>query len=560
MCSSKRVLRILILSLLFGGSLCAFTLAGEKTPAFSGSGWVNVTDFAPPGAKTDGTFDWNSEKNPIIQKAINSITNWEAHGPNWAFASGTLVFPAGKFLTSKEIRVPGGIRIVGAGNWGTVIYGKHNGAAVINMKGASRSSLENLQIRAEGTKTALLLSRLYVPNKSHPDGRIPNPGGAHHFLNIRVQGKVTEALVYSIASECSLWTTCAFNLSKDSPGKHVFYTSRRDDLKVDPDIAECVNTVHTFVACNFTNHRKMVRGEADSGADCVYIGSPGTQYLLFLNCYFVAASGAYVRIIVPEGDMFANCRFIECGNEASPYKLSGQFVTGIIIEAPNNNNPTLKDLSLDHAGFAFAARPAVWVKGPMTLVNFKYDMDANSNRGGLRLHSLVNSDINISESSYYASGNYGRVVEIAGDAIGNRFIGPNHQFRIAGKDISNVYIDNTTAGLSGRRRSVLAKTTDYTIPRSLAGLVLSNDGATKPVTFRLPPAEPGLHFTIVKTASPAITVAAAKGNLIGPEPQLVNTTGNKSPAILSLIALNDRQWIVRNRSGAWRATTISKKN
>ena len=104
---------------------------------------------------------------------------------------------------------------------------------------------------------------------------------------------------------------------------------------------------------------------------------------------------------------------------------------------------------------------------------------------------------------------------------------------------------------------MLAKTVDYALPRSLAGLVLSNDGATEPVTFRLPPAEPGLYFTIVKTASPAITVAAAKGNLIGKEPRLANTIVDESHAILSLIALNDRQWVVTGRSGTWKAAAAS---
>ena len=39
-----------------------------QTPEHAGAsalpGWVNVHDFAPPEAKADGKFDWNSPEHP----------------------------------------------------------------------------------------------------------------------------------------------------------------------------------------------------------------------------------------------------------------------------------------------------------------------------------------------------------------------------------------------------------------------------------------------------------------------------------------------------------------
>jgi len=444
--------------------------------------WIDVRDFAPADAKTDGKFDWNSKENPYIQNAIDSITKWEYHGPNWGFGFGTVFFPAGTFKTSQQIRLPGGIRVVGSGKKATIILGEHSGVAVINMRGASECSLENLQIKAKGTKTGLLLGRSFVPNINVAKG-IPNPGGKNYFVNVVVTGTPTIASVYSIASEENLWERCTFRVDPEAKARHAFYTSRRDDLKVDDKLAECVNTVHTFISCTFNNARGPV-GDDHEKNDALYINASGIQYALFVNCYFVTGSGCWIRIKV-EDTYRGPIHFIGCGNEkygAAP--KHGLVKAGIIIEAPGKNNPTYDGLVFDNSSFSFQANPAVLVTDPMTLKNFRYNhISSNAGNCNLKLSSLINSEIKI---------NNGKVI-ISGNARNNLLTGPVGSFDIKGTDIGNIFRDTSSKGLHGSRSSILACTKNYAIKPFLSGAVLTNRGAKTPVTFKLPPASPGLH-------------------------------------------------------------------
>jgi hypothetical protein len=370
-----------------------------------------------------------------------------------------------------------------------------------------------------------------------------------------VDGLVTEALVYSIASEGNYWDHCHFQLAEQAPARHLLYLSRHDDLDVD-HCADQVNTVHTFVACTFNNLRAR-NGVDDDEVDAVYINTAGCQYALFVNCYLVTDAGCFVRLSVPDSG-FGPIHFLGCGNELF---RAGPVKAGLIIETPNHNQPTLDGLWFDNSAFAFQAQPAVLVTEPMTLENFRYNfMSSNGAGGALRLQSLANSEIRIRDNAYYDGAEHGRIVEIAGDARNNTFYGPLHQFVVRGVDVGNVYRDTTTAGLSGQRRPVLAQVQDYTLPRNLAGLVLSNSGATQPVVFRLPPAEPGLHFTIVKAAAPAVRVAAAEGDVLGDAsqpgwhggpPLLVNQAAGETAASLTLVAADDRLWVVTSQAGTW---------
>ena len=518
------------------------------TAADRPGGYVDVRDFAPPEAKADGEFDWNSAEHPYIQDAIDSITHWQEHGPDWHFAHGTVLFPPGTFLVTKEIRLPGAARLVGAGRRATIILGKHDGDAVINMKGASLGSLEHLKIQAEGTKTALILGRSLIPNNVHPSGFIPNPGGWHKFSNVTFDGVVTKALIYSIASEETLWDHCKFGLAPSAPAKHVFYTSRRDDLGVG-NPAECVNTVQTFIGCSFVNRRER-NGKDDDEVDALCINTAGNQYALFLNCYFVTRAGCWVRILV-EGDYRGPIRFIGCGNEIYSQGPKPSVKAGIIISPVKGNNPTYGGLTFEDSSFSFQAHTALLVTGPMTLENFRYNHASSSGHdGNLSLYSVRNSEIRLSNRSNMGFP-HPRAV-IAGNATGNIFTGPAGSFQVAGADVGNVYRDTTKAALHGRRDSVLIRTEDYTPPRYLSGLVLSNIGAEKPVVYRLPPAEPGLRYTVVKRAAPGVTIAAAEGDRIGEAAGLVNGEAKERAAAVTLVAVDGEQWVVTGSTGTWK--------
>ena len=511
-----------------------------------GPGWVNVADFAPPEAKADGEFDWNSAEHPYIQDAIDSITHWQEYGPDWHFAHGTVVFGAGTYKTSKQIRLPGGIRLVGAGKRSTIILGQHKDAAVINMKGASRCTLENLQIKADGPKTALLLGRTLVPNIGVPSGKAPNPGGEHRFTDLLVTGKATEALVYSIASEVNLWEQCNFRLDEKATAKHVFYTSRRDDLGID-DLPDCVNTVHTFVSCSFINARGPV-GDDHEQIDALYINTAGIQYALFLNCYFVTGAGCYVRISVethePDTSYRGPIRFIGCGNELyGSAPGGGKVKAGIILLAPKENNPTYVGLTFEDSSFSFQTRTAMLVTDPMTLKDFRYNHRSSSGgNGDLQLQSLVNSEIKLTNAK----------AVIAGDARNNLLIGPTGSFQIEGVDLGNVYRDTSDRALHGRRRSVVRQTQDYRVEPHLSGAVVTNRGAEGPLTFTLPSASPGLEFTIVNAAGKPLTVAAAEGDglAIGAERRQV-LTSKTAASSLTIVSESDGVWIVMHQFGDW---------
>ena len=369
----------------------------------------------------------------------------------------------------------------------------------------------------------------------------------HRFLNVQVEGVVTQALVYAVASEENLWDHCVFRLASSAPAKHVFYTGRRDDLKID-DLPDCVNTVHTFLSCAFTNLRAR-NGVDDDEVDALCINTAGIQYALFLNCYFVTRAGCWVRILV-EDTYRGPIQFIGCGNEIYSQGPKPSVRAGVIISAPKKNNPTYGGLAFDNSSFSFQAHTAVLVTDPMMLEDFRYNHASSSGHdGNLKLQSVGNSQIRLSSRSNMGFPH--PIATIAGDAHGNLFTGPAGSFRVTGADVGNIYRDTSTAALNGRRDSVLTKTDDYRLPRYLSGLVLCNTGAKKPVVFSLPPAEPGLRYTVIKTAAPALAVQTVEGDHIADATRVVNRTPAERSAALTLVAVDGERWIVTGSTGTW---------
>jgi hypothetical protein len=229
-------------------------------------------------------------------------------------------------------------------------------------------------------------------------------------------------------------------------------------------------------------------------------------------------------------------------------------MAGIIIETPEHQEVTFEGLWFDNSSFCFNGQPSVWVKDPVTLANFRYNfMSSNGYGGGLRLHSLKNSRIEVRDNEYYdGSDGRGRIVEIGGDATDNDFVGPIHQFRIAGRDTGNTYRDNTGLGLRGARTPVLAKTEDYRVSRGQSGLVLANTGAAAPVVYALPEAEVGLHFTFVKGAAPTLTIRPAGSNTVdGRELGMTNNRETETAASISVLCVQEGRWIVTAQRGTW---------
>ena len=163
---------------------------------------------------------------------------------------------------------------------------------------------------------------------------------------------------------------------------------------------------------------------------------------------------------------------------------------------------------------------------------------------------MPNSDIRLGNLSN--SGLPHPMAYIRGDAQGNLLMGPAGSFEVAGADVGNTYRDTSPAALHGRRASVLAQPADYVLERHLSGLVLCNTGAEEPVTFRLPPAEAGLQYTLVKTASPKLTVAAAPGDRIGDAAQWVNAASAAGGRALDVVAVDGERWVVVGAGPNWK--------
>ena len=274
----------------------------------------------------------------------------------------------------------------------------------------------------------------------------------------------------------------------------------------------------------------------------------GIQYAVFLNCYFVTGTGCYVRISIethePDTSYRGPIRFIGCGNELySSAPGGGKVKAGIILSAPQKNNPTHVGLTFDDSSFSFQTRTAVLVTDPMTLKDFRYNHRSSSGgNGGLQLHSLVNSEIKLTN---------GKAV-IAGDARNNLLTGPAGSFQIRGADVGNVYRDTSDQSLHGHRRSVVRQTKDYRIEPYLSGAVVTNRGAEGPLIFTLPPASPGLYFTIANAAGKPLTVAAAEGDGLAIGGERRQTLASKIAASsITVVSDSDGVWIVMHQFGDW---------
>ena len=130
--------------------------------------------------------------------------------------------------------------------------------------------------------------------------------------------------------------------------------------------------------------------------------------------------------------------------------------------------------------------------------------------------------------------------------------------RLAGRWIN---VSESLLELATRR--VSHKTANYTVQAAESGSVLTNLGASGTVTFTLPPATVGLHYTFVVRAAQILRVdpngsetlettavprvAAAAGKYIG---ATGSTTGGIG-AGLHLVCLEAGKWAVLNFEGTW---------
>jgi hypothetical protein len=219
-----------------------------------------------------------------IQAAIDAVKDSSREG-------GKVIVPKGKYLVTSTILLYSGVSLEGesrgrlngvvADGGSTVLYAQHTGASGLSLKGAGHCVVKNIYIESDATtypKTGLLL------------GRSSSSSAGHHWIeNVRVQGKFTNAAVYSIASEVNtLLDVYVWNLS--GGGKYGYYTSANDDLSVD-SLTGSTNLVQNLQSLYVINQ------SADANAACIYLEcdeSMGSWN--FYNAYCIPAAGSYVQL------------------------------------------------------------------------------------------------------------------------------------------------------------------------------------------------------------------------------------------------------------------------
>lgn len=114
--------------------------------------------------------------------------------------------------------------------------------------------------------------------------------------------------------------------------------------------------------------------------------------------------------------------------------------------------------------------------------------------------------------------------------------------------------------LNGRgERTAIAKTANYTLTRDDVGATITNDGASAPVTFALPPAIPGLWYRFQVMAAQELRIDPN-----GTETIALPSTGAQGSAGKYIVAdaageaveiecVKAGQWQARNYVGTWAA-------
>lgn len=210
-----------------------------------------------------------------------------------AAGGGTIKVPAGRYKTTSTIYLNSGVNLVGDGyqrpvptaSWeGTsCIYGVHNGAAVLSLKGANGCCVEMISLEGDQTtkpKTGLCLGRSAAAS-----------AGFHNINRVGVFGYFSIAAIYSIASEENTWTDVYCWLFGGG-AKYCFYTSPKDLLAVD-SMTQSTNL------SNLLTRVSLISSVDDANAACIYMEcgqSMGSW--TFLNCYPIPYKGSYIQMNV----------------------------------------------------------------------------------------------------------------------------------------------------------------------------------------------------------------------------------------------------------------------
>jgi hypothetical protein len=504
----------------------------------------NILDF---GADATGVAD----SAPAINAAIVAAN---------AAGGGAVYVPTGTFRCLSQIAIPyQGIQLFGNGQYGSLINAVHTGAAIINMKGGVHCTVTGLSLASDSVtypKTGILLGRSSA-----------NGAGYHVISNISMEAYVTNAGIYSIASEENSFSDIRLRMLS---GVYGFYTSASDDLAID-SLTTSTNTVNLVQRVSVWMNHAYAAGDTP-----LYMNLASTKFWTFDTCYFTP-NGNYYIVFNADASVDANLVFTNTNGEATDTATS---YGGIKFQSANTTEKTVSRIKFLDTTFDLiaAGQFSVYVTpaSKIILSDFEYQDYRISGAANAHNHSyygLIDSLVGSADGTFEIS-DYCWNNTIVAD-IRNNTVRATSAVRenISGNTITQysfVGMSNqgTTTQTSGSGPMVvIPKTDNASMPIQRqpdaaeilpSNVVFTNAGASGALNFELPKATLGNRVMVVKVPSfdIRIGVLSGSGDLIY-NTSIVgflyfkNTTAAQGYAYIELLCVSAGSWMALGSSGTW---------
>ena len=508
---------------------------------------LNILDF---GADPTGVAD----SAPAINAAITAAN---------ATNGGAVYVPTGTFRCESQIAIPyQGIQLFGNGQYGSVINAVHTGAAIINLKGGVHCTVTGLSLSSDSVtypKTGILLGRSSA-----------NGAGYHVISNISMEAYVTNAGIYSIASEENSFSDIRLRMLA---GAYGIYTSGSDDLSID-SLTSSTNTVNLVQRVSVWMNHAYVAGDTP-----LYMNLANTKFWTFDTFYFTP-NGNYYIVFNADVSVDANLVFTNTNGEATDTAIN---YGGVKFQSANTTEKTVSRIKFLDTTFDLiaAGQFSVYVTPASKIIlnDFEYQdyrISGAANAHNHTYYGLVDSLIGSADGTIDIS-DYCWNNTIFAD-LRNNTVRANSAVRenISGNTITQysfVGMSNqgTTTQTGGSGPMVVIPRTDNASmpiqrqpdPAEIlpSNVVFTNAGATGAVNFELPKATLGNRIMVVKVPIQDIRIGVltSSGDSIYNTSSvgylyLKNTAGGEGYAYIELLCVSAGSWMPIGSSGTWTFT------
>ncbi len=501
----------------------------------------NVKSF---GAKGDGTTDDAA----AIQTAIDAA----------GAVNGTVIFPAGTYLTLTELTGVSKITMIGEGGVGntaeltapgaTRITGKHTGSSVLSLKNTSGVKIRGIDFHGSITtppKTGILLGRPLSLSSS----------GSHRFYDVQASGYFTKAAVYSIASENNRWDGCQIVLN-GGDALYCYYTSQSDDLSVaSMGGASNIDIQHTgLVAISYVNL---------STASCIFMNAGvNTISHKFIGGWLGGIDGSYITV------QLGNVDATSCPGPITFIDISGERLSGSLMDQ-GFNFPTAGSFSLSGLTILGCRFPTgaggkfINQQANASILDSIIKVPAQNNSSTWQTSLLVNTQVDegagtstIQYGVFQVTGvttllddvhltpNKKYFLDIGGDTFIFESAGNNVQVVAGGAAALNVFatgvsVPGTLEAVGVLKLSTVTTLADEDTPSVAAGNLFKTGGTTTITDF-----DDGVVGQTIRILSGhAITITDGTNILLSGSANFVMAAGD----VLVLTMYNDQVWVEDSR-------------